>query len=94
MKQGNLRLRFIFPCKDGHVNVTFLFGAVFGPSSRRLFEWIYEDGFCDAATRDKDWKAFGLHLMNGTEPAEELAPCTECCGPRLHGKRAHPNAHG
>src|SRR6266851_5657545 len=78
MKQGHLRLRFIFSCKDGHVNVTFLFGTVFGPSSRRLFEWIYEDGFCDAATRDRDWSGFGLHLMNGTEPAEELARCTEC----------------
>ena len=78
MKQGHLRLRFIFSCRDGHVNVTFLFGTVFGPSSRRLFEWIYEDGFCDAATRDKDWSGFGLHLMNGTEPAEELARCTEC----------------
>src|SRR5229473_2099569 len=76
--QGHVRLRFIFSCKDGHVNVTFLFGTVFGPSSRRLFEWIYEDGFCDAATRDKDWSGFGLHLMNGTEPAEELARCTEC----------------
>jgi len=46
MKQGSLRLRFVFPCKDGHVNVTFLFGPIFGPSTRRLFEWIYEDGFC------------------------------------------------
>jgi crotonobetainyl-CoA:carnitine CoA-transferase CaiB-like acyl-CoA transferase len=78
MKQGPLRLRFIFPCKDGHVNVTFLFGTVFGPSTRRLFEWVYEDGFCDEATRDKDWSAFGLHLMNGQEPNEEFARCTKC----------------
>ncbi len=78
MKLGRQRLRFIFQCKDGHVNVTFLFGTVFGPSSRRLFEWIYEEGFCDAGTRDKDWSTFGLHLMNGTEAVEELARCTEC----------------
>ena len=78
MKQGRLRLRFVSPCKDGHVNVTFLFGTVFGPSSRRLFEWIYEDGFCDAATRDKDWSAFGLHLVNGKETIEEFTRCTEC----------------
>jgi crotonobetainyl-CoA:carnitine CoA-transferase CaiB-like acyl-CoA transferase len=78
MKQGPLRLRFVFPCKDGHVNVTFLFGTVFGPSSRRLFEWIYEDGFCDAATRDKDWSAFGLHLVNGKKTIDEFARCTEC----------------
>jgi crotonobetainyl-CoA:carnitine CoA-transferase CaiB-like acyl-CoA transferase len=78
MKQGPLRLRFVFPCKDGHVNVTFLFGTIFGPSTRRLFEWIYEDGFCDEATRDKDWTAFGLHLMNGKETLQEFARCTEC----------------
>ncbi|MBV8454840.1 MAG: CoA transferase [Deltaproteobacteria bacterium] len=78
MKQGPFRLRFVFPCKDGHVNITFLFGPVFGPSTRRLFEWIYEDGFCDEATRDKDWSAFGLHLFSGKEPIEEFARCTEC----------------
>jgi len=78
MKQGHLRLRFVFPCKDGHVNVTFLFGPVFGPSTGRLFEWIHEDGFCDEATRDKDWSAFGLHLINGKEPVEEFTRCTEC----------------
>jgi crotonobetainyl-CoA:carnitine CoA-transferase CaiB-like acyl-CoA transferase len=78
LKQGPLRLRFIFPCKDGHVNITFLFGAVFGPSTHRLFEWIYEDGFCDEVTRDKDWNAFGLHLMNATETLEEFARCTKC----------------
>src|SRR5262249_53871364 len=49
-----------------------------GPSTRRLFDWIYEDGFCDEATRDKDWSAFGLHLMNGKESIEEFARCTEC----------------
>src|SRR5690349_8581910 len=78
MKLGHLRLRFIYPCKDGHVNITFLFGAVFGQPTRRLFEWIYEEGFCDEATRDKDWSAFGLHVTNGQEPIEELARCTNC----------------
>jgi crotonobetainyl-CoA:carnitine CoA-transferase CaiB-like acyl-CoA transferase len=78
MKLGHLRLRFIYPCKDGHVNITFLFGAVFGQTTRRLFDWIYEEGFCDAATRDKDWIAYGLHLMNGQEPLEELQRCTQC----------------
>ncbi|MBV8359899.1 MAG: CoA transferase [Deltaproteobacteria bacterium] len=78
IKLGRLRLRFIYSCKNGHVNVTFLFGTAFGPATRRLFEWIYEEGFCDEATRDKDWNAFGLHLMTGQEPLEELARCTTC----------------
>jgi crotonobetainyl-CoA:carnitine CoA-transferase CaiB-like acyl-CoA transferase len=78
LKLGHIRLRFVYACKDGHVNVAFLFGAVFGPATRRLFEWIHEEGSCDEATRDKDWIAFGLHLLTGQEPLEELARCTEC----------------
>ncbi len=72
LKLGRVRLRFVYPCKDGHVNVTFAFGAVFGPATRRLFEWIHEEGFCDEATRDKDWIGYGLHLLTGQEPAEGL----------------------
>lgn len=78
LKLGHIRLRFIYPCKDGHINITFLFGTVFGPPTRRLFEWIYEEGFCDRATLDKDWSAFGLHLLSGQEPMEELSRCADC----------------
>jgi crotonobetainyl-CoA:carnitine CoA-transferase CaiB-like acyl-CoA transferase len=78
LRLGEIRLRFVYPCKDGHVNATFAFGAVFGPPTRRLFEWIYEAGFCDEATRDNDWVAYGLHLMTGQAPVEELARYTSC----------------
>ena len=78
MKLGHMRLRFIYPCKDGHVNITFLFGAVFGQTTRRLFEWICEEGFCDQARRDKDWIGYGLHLTTGQEPMEDYERCVEC----------------
>jgi crotonobetainyl-CoA:carnitine CoA-transferase CaiB-like acyl-CoA transferase len=78
LKIGKIRTRFIYPCKDGYASVAFLFGAVFGPPTRRLFEWIHEEGFCDEATRDKDWIAYGLHLVNGKEPPEEYARCMNC----------------
>jgi crotonobetainyl-CoA:carnitine CoA-transferase CaiB-like acyl-CoA transferase len=78
LKLGHIRTRFVYPCKDGYVNTTFLFGAVFGPATRRLFEWIHEQGFCDDAMRDKDWIAYGLHLLNGQEPLEEYARCMDC----------------
>jgi crotonobetainyl-CoA:carnitine CoA-transferase CaiB-like acyl-CoA transferase len=78
LKLGNIRTRFVYPCKDGYVSVTFLFGAVFGLTTRRLFEWIHERGFCDEATRDKDWVAYGLHLLNGQEPLEEYTRCMDC----------------
>jgi crotonobetainyl-CoA:carnitine CoA-transferase CaiB-like acyl-CoA transferase len=78
MKFGPLRLRFVYPCKDGHVNITFLFGSVLGIATRRLFEWIYDEGLCDEATRDKDWAGYGGLLISGREPLEELERCTGC----------------
>jgi crotonobetainyl-CoA:carnitine CoA-transferase CaiB-like acyl-CoA transferase len=75
LKLGPIRLRFIYPCKDGHVSVTFLFGTAIGPFSRRLMEWMHEEGFVDAATRDKDWLNYGTLLITGQEPLSELERC-------------------
>ncbi len=55
VKTGGLDVQLRWPCKDGHVSLTFLFGASIGPFTRRFMEWMYEEGCCDAATRDKDW---------------------------------------
>jgi crotonobetainyl-CoA:carnitine CoA-transferase CaiB-like acyl-CoA transferase len=49
-----------------------MFGSAFGPPTRRLMEWIYEEGMCDAATRDKDWIRYALLLLGGEEPFSEL----------------------
>jgi crotonobetainyl-CoA:carnitine CoA-transferase CaiB-like acyl-CoA transferase len=35
-------------------------------------EWVHECGYCDEATRDKDWIGFGLRLDSGEEPVDEL----------------------
>jgi len=59
VKIGPLKVRLIWPTKDGYVSITYLFGSAMGPFTRRLMEWVYEEGFCDEATRDKDWIAFG-----------------------------------
>lgn len=32
--------------------------------------YIYEEGFCDAATRDRDWMAYGDALLSGQESVE------------------------
>ena len=78
LKVGKIRTRFIYPCKDGHVSITFAFGQVLGPPTRRLFEWIHERGFCDEATRDKDWIGYGGLLVSGEEPLEEYDRCINC----------------
>ncbi|HJP40252.1 MAG TPA: CoA transferase [Dehalococcoidia bacterium] len=69
---GPLNMRFIYPCADGHVLITFLFGNALGPFTRRLMEWMCEDGVIDEVTRDKDWVGYAAALLGGEEPLSEL----------------------
>ncbi len=71
VKTGGLDVQLLWPCKDGYASVTFLFGASIGPFTRRLMTWIHEEGFCDEATRDKDWLDYANQLYDGREPLEE-----------------------
>src|SRR5215475_13014970 len=59
LKIGPINVRLVWPAKDGYVSIAFLFGSAIAHFTRRLMEWVYEEGFCDAATRDKDWVALG-----------------------------------
>jgi len=65
------KVQLLWPCLDGQVSVTFLFGVSMGPFTRNLMEWICEEGFCDEATRDKDWIDYGTMLYDGREPIAE-----------------------
>ena len=71
VKTGGLDVKLLWPCKDGFASVTFLFGASIGPFTKRLMQWIYEEGYCDEATRDKDWLDYANLLYSGAEPIEE-----------------------
>lgn len=62
----------VYPAKDGYVAVLMLFGSAIGPMTRRLMEYVCEQGFCDEATRDKDWIGYTELLFSGKEPVEEL----------------------
>ncbi len=68
---SDVDVQLMWPCQDGHVSVTFLFGPALGPFTRRLMEWIHDEGGCDAATRDKDWLNYGVLLFGGQEPLSE-----------------------
>lgn len=72
LTMGAVSVRLLFPAKDGHVAITFLFGSAIGPFSRRLMEWIHDEGGCDAATRDKDWLRYSQLLLSGEEPLAEF----------------------
>ena len=78
IKGGDIFLRFVYPAADGHVSITHVFGAAVGPASGRLMEWVYEEGFCDEATRDKDWVSYAMQLTTGEESLAEFERIKDC----------------
>ncbi|MGB5758661.1 MAG: CoA transferase [Acidimicrobiales bacterium] len=72
VRSGTLLLRTIYACKDGHVVITVSFGPMIGPMFGRFMDWMYEEGFCDEATLNKNWVDFALQLQTGEETVEEI----------------------
>lgn len=68
---GDIRIRLVYPALDGHVSITHVFGMPIGQNTQRLMDWVHEEGFCDRATRDKDWVGYLGLLESGAEPIEE-----------------------
>src|SRR5262245_714465 len=71
VRVGDLIIRLVWPAQDGYVGILYFFGPAIGPFTRRLMEWICAEGFCDEATRDKDWLAYIELLVTGQEPLAE-----------------------
>ena len=80
IRLGPLEVQLFWPCADGHVAITFLFGAAIGPFTIRLMQYAYEEGACDEATRDKDWLNYTVLLLTGQEPITEYLRCCEVVG--------------
>src|SRR5277367_3439970 len=72
VKMGPIEIPLVWPASDGYVAMTFLFGSAIGVFTARLMHFICEQGFCDEATRDKDWIAYGEQLFSGAEPLSEF----------------------
>jgi len=72
IKAGEYVLRTVYPALDGYVSITFMFGEMVGPFSRRLMEWVHEEGFCDEATRDQNWIDFFTLIYTGQADPEGL----------------------
>ena len=77
---GPLEIRLFWPCKDGHVAITYLFGAAIGPFTDRLMQYALEEGYCDQETRDKDWLNYTNLILTGQEPISEYLRCCEVVG--------------
>ena len=48
-------------------------GSALYQFTQRLMNWAHEEGYCDEATRDKDWLRYVEMLMTGEETGEEHA---------------------
>ncbi len=77
---GPLEIRLFWPCKDGHVAITYLFGAAIGPFTDRLMQYALEEGYCDQETRDKDWLNYTNLILSGQEPLSEYMRCCDVVG--------------
>lgn len=76
-KAGPIQIRLTYPAKDGYASITHIFGATVGPATKRLMEYVYDRGFCDATMRDKDWIGYGQLLATGVEPLPEFERAKE-----------------
>jgi crotonobetainyl-CoA:carnitine CoA-transferase CaiB-like acyl-CoA transferase len=76
-KIGPVVVRLVFPARDGHVSITYVFGSAIGPATARLMDVVHADGFCDAEMRDQDWVGFGEHLASGAETIADFEAAKE-----------------
>jgi crotonobetainyl-CoA:carnitine CoA-transferase CaiB-like acyl-CoA transferase len=73
IKAGEYVLRTVYPASDGYVSINFMFGEMIGPYSRRLMEWVFDEGFCDEATRDQNWIDFFMLIYTGQADPKGLS---------------------
>lgn len=67
IKAGPLHIRLLWPAKDGYVAITYLFGTAFGHFTKRLMDWIHEEGMCSDEIQQMNWVGFGGQLFAGGE---------------------------
>ncbi len=75
---GPYTAQFVFPALDGSVSITFLFGAMIGPFTQRLMNWVHEEGHCSEAMRDLDWINFFNLMFSGQLDPSLLAAAVDC----------------
>ena len=74
--RASVRLRLTWPCLDGHVAITLLFGHAFTNANRNLLRWMHENGACSAAWVERDWGAEMLDVVMGeAEPDDYYELC-------------------
>ena len=73
---GAFPVKMTWPCKNGYVAITLLFGPAFTEPNRRLLRWIAEEGYCSSEEAERDWGAdLAAMVMAGVEPEPYFEMC-------------------
>jgi crotonobetainyl-CoA:carnitine CoA-transferase CaiB-like acyl-CoA transferase len=73
---GTYKIRFMYPCKDGHVIFMLIGGHVGARGQRALAEWMDREGMSNDFLRGFDWDSFDAANYND-EMARRLEPFFE-----------------
>ena len=72
MKFGDMKIRMVYPCKDGHVATAIFFGPTIGPRVNAKFRLMHELGFAEDWMLDKDFVTYMIDYVAGKESLEEF----------------------
>ncbi|HRE00371.1 MAG TPA: CoA transferase, partial [Ilumatobacteraceae bacterium] len=72
-----LDIKMVWTCQDGMVTVTFMFGLSVGFFTKRLMEWVHEEGFCSDEMLATDWVRFSAQVQSGEETIEKYEQIKE-----------------
>jgi crotonobetainyl-CoA:carnitine CoA-transferase CaiB-like acyl-CoA transferase len=70
---GPFRIRYVYPCKNGHVVFMMLGGHIGTRGLKALVEWMDREGMADDLLRGADWDSFDAACYED-EKARELEP--------------------
>jgi benzylsuccinate CoA-transferase BbsE subunit len=73
---GAYKIRFMYPCKDGHVIFLLLGGHIGARGQKALAQWIDQEGMSDEFLRNFDWDQFDASKYNDAL-ARKLEPFFE-----------------
>jgi crotonobetainyl-CoA:carnitine CoA-transferase CaiB-like acyl-CoA transferase len=73
---GSYKIRFMYPCKDGHVVFLLLGGHIGARGQKALSQWMDQEGMSDEFLRNFDWDSFDASTYND-EMARKLEPFFE-----------------
>ena len=83
---GGMDIPLLFPCRDGYTICVILPGVAFAPFSRRLTQWLDEEGVASENLLSIDWDNIGVQLFAGEVSFAVLAEAFETYGKFLATK--------